>query len=180
MLFFFFHTKSLESSVLYTYRTFWFRLATFSAQESPVASSHRAGTAQVYTTLIPINRGTVSQGPGLTSALCLTAGGTEGHVPADTMFPSFPGSGASHLKTFLFSDSFPDPKVTLHPTPATLLHHIIFIFHSRHRLLTKLSVHVFVHCLLPISLHENLSSVTAEPFPHHPSLFPELGAVPDT
>lgn len=149
----FFYTKSLESSAPYTYRTFWFRLATFSAQESPVASSHGAGTARVCTTLIPISKGTFPQGPGLTSALCLTAGGTEGHVPGDTMFPSFPGSGASHLETFLFSDSFPDPKVTLHPSPVTLLHHIIFIFLSWQRLLTTLSVHLFVHCLLPISLH---------------------------
>ena len=80
MFAFFFHTKSLESSVLYTYRTFWFRLATFSAQESPVASSHVAGTAQVYTTLTPISKETVPQGPGLTGALHLAAGGTEGHV----------------------------------------------------------------------------------------------------
>lgn len=127
-------------------------LATFSAQES-LWLAVMVRDSRVYTTLIPISKGTVPQGPGLTSALCLTAGGTEGHVPGDTMFPSFPGSGASHLETFLFSDSFPDPKVTLHPTPVTLLHHIIFIFRSWHRLLTTLSVHLFVHCLLPISLH---------------------------
>ena len=96
--------------IFYTYGTFWFGLATFSGQEPLVASGHGTGTDHVYTPLTSTSKETVPQGPRLTRALHLTAGGMEGRVPGGIMFPSFPGSGASHLKTSLCSDAFPDPK----------------------------------------------------------------------
>lgn len=45
--------------MFYTYRTFQFGLATFSAQFQPVATDLGIGTVQGYTTLTPIGKGTV-------------------------------------------------------------------------------------------------------------------------